>query len=250
MKRFARLKWLFTGAIIGTLVASGVTALGASTAQFIEVYYNNIKVYIDGEEKTVNDQPFIYEGKTYVPLRFVSESLGKNVQWDSKNASVYIGKPPSGNVTYLENMKTFADETGVRWSNVSEFISNVGKKYIHGINVEFANTTYSRDEYYQFNKSYLLNGKYSEFEAVIDVNEIWNTKPSNQNIGVINIFVDGEQVFAIDKLSSTITEPIPIKIDLTNATEMTIKCKAGSANASYGNIKGGGFGIFEAKFIN
>ena len=35
-------------------------------------------------------EPFIYEGTTYLPVRAVSEALGKNVSWDSETKTVMV----------------------------------------------------------------------------------------------------------------------------------------------------------------
>lgn len=37
---------------------------------------------------------FVYEGTTYVPLRFMAESLGKEVAWDGKTSSIFVGRNP------------------------------------------------------------------------------------------------------------------------------------------------------------
>ena len=43
-------------------------------------------------------EPFIYNGTTFLPVRAISEALGKEVEWDGPTSSVYIGeytgKPP------------------------------------------------------------------------------------------------------------------------------------------------------------
>jgi hypothetical protein len=41
-----------------------------------------------------NQEGFVYKGTTYVPLRFVAESLGKKVEWDQERLSIYVGKKP------------------------------------------------------------------------------------------------------------------------------------------------------------
>lgn len=35
-------------------------------------------------------EPFIYEGTTYLSVRAVSESLGKNLLWDSETKTVSV----------------------------------------------------------------------------------------------------------------------------------------------------------------
>jgi len=76
------------------------SALAASTTRQLTAIYNNIKIYVDGElisPKDVNGkptEPFIIEGSTYLPVRAVAEALGKPVDWDGPNQSVYIGTKP------------------------------------------------------------------------------------------------------------------------------------------------------------
>lgn len=58
----------------------------------VELDINSTKARVNngGNENIVNlDSPAIlYDGRTYVPIRFISETLGLNVDW--KNDSVYI----------------------------------------------------------------------------------------------------------------------------------------------------------------
>lgn len=49
-----------------------------------------IKIYIDGKEIETDVQPFIVDGRTMVPVRFISEGLGMNVEWDEQTRSVII----------------------------------------------------------------------------------------------------------------------------------------------------------------
>ncbi|MCM3489978.1 stalk domain-containing protein [Alkalihalophilus marmarensis] len=45
---------------------------------------------VNGENKTLASAPYVYQQRTYVPLRFVSESLGAMVRWDQETRTVYI----------------------------------------------------------------------------------------------------------------------------------------------------------------
>ncbi|MTI71537.1 MAG: copper amine oxidase N-terminal domain-containing protein [Firmicutes bacterium] len=56
----------------------------------IKVHFNNIKILIDGNEIKMEEKPFIYNNRVYVPVRFVSESLNKKVKWDADNKVVLI----------------------------------------------------------------------------------------------------------------------------------------------------------------
>ena len=56
----------------------------------LDINSTKAKLNLGGEDSVVNlDSPAIlYDGRTYVPIRFVSETLGLNVDW--KDDSVYI----------------------------------------------------------------------------------------------------------------------------------------------------------------
>lgn len=48
------------------------------------------KLVLNGQVVTPSSPPIIIEGRTYVPLRFVSESLGAQVGWDGNTYTVTI----------------------------------------------------------------------------------------------------------------------------------------------------------------
>ncbi len=48
------------------------------------------QVNLNGTAKQLDTAAIVKEGKTYVPLRFVSEALGAKVQWDPKGRTAYI----------------------------------------------------------------------------------------------------------------------------------------------------------------
>lgn len=59
----------------------------------ITAVYKSIQIMIDKRTvDTANDTPFIYNGRVYVPARYVAEGLGATVDWDEKNNTVQIKK--------------------------------------------------------------------------------------------------------------------------------------------------------------
>ena len=75
--------------VSGVVFANGVW-------EDVTIYYDNIKIkvndtYIDltnANNETI--EPFIINGTTYVPIRAVSEAMGKKVMWDGNEKVVYI----------------------------------------------------------------------------------------------------------------------------------------------------------------
>lgn len=72
------------------------SAAFAVSNRTITVSYGGISIYLNGEKQVAKDvngkvvEPLIYEGTTYVPVRAVSEWLGKTVTWQGSTNSVYI----------------------------------------------------------------------------------------------------------------------------------------------------------------
>lgn len=62
-------------------------------------------MYWDGVEQTLRNakgekvEPLIYNRTTYVPLRALAGLLGKNVDWNQNEQSVYIGEKPTAQTT-------------------------------------------------------------------------------------------------------------------------------------------------------
>lgn len=75
---------------IGTML-TGATAFAASGTS-VKALLQNVNIYVDGTKKTSTNS-LTYKGTTYVPVRSVSNSIGKQVGLNGNN--LYIGKQPS-----------------------------------------------------------------------------------------------------------------------------------------------------------
>ena len=47
-----------------------------------ECWIGENKATVDGDSVYLDTPPFVYYGRTYVPIRFIGESLGKQVEWN------------------------------------------------------------------------------------------------------------------------------------------------------------------------
>jgi hypothetical protein len=68
--------------------AGTITATG--NGRDIELHIGSTQATVNGQDQTVDVAPFIVGASTYVPLRFVSEALGAQVNWDENNRIVAI----------------------------------------------------------------------------------------------------------------------------------------------------------------
>lgn len=91
-KKLEKLKLLTVGALIG---ATMTATIGAGAAgERIEVMLSPLKMMFDGIEKPLPEgqSAFLHEGTTYVPLRYVSEAIGKPVHYDAERQTIRVGE--------------------------------------------------------------------------------------------------------------------------------------------------------------
>ncbi|WP_420817530.1 peptidylprolyl isomerase [Paenibacillus ginsengarvi] len=107
-----KLQGLVMGLIVGVLLSFTVAQASGGTP--IEVYVKDFIFKINGVEKKPEQESFIYNGTTYVPIRFVSEALGLPVKYNGDTSTISIGQsyaaaPPMSidtSKTYLAKVKT------------------------------------------------------------------------------------------------------------------------------------------------
>lgn len=80
MKKITRLS-LATLGMATVLFGSSVSAIQGT---------NQVKVIINGSEKTFDQNPILKEGRVFIPLRGVAETTGAKVTWDEQTKSVTI----------------------------------------------------------------------------------------------------------------------------------------------------------------
>lgn len=86
-------------------------ALASVTTKSEILNYVGIEIEIDNNKIIPKDvlgnvvHPFIIDGTTYLPVRAISEALGKNVEWEGETYSVYITNPNE-----KKEIKTFSGE--------------------------------------------------------------------------------------------------------------------------------------------
>lgn len=89
----------FKGLLVGLTIGLSITVIGVSAANgsiLKELWYNNIKITLDGKNVTPTDangnyvEPFTIDGTTYLPVRAISNALGINVDWNGNTNTVIL----------------------------------------------------------------------------------------------------------------------------------------------------------------
>ena len=90
-----RIQGLIIGFLVAAIVFGASPVLAESIMTMIYVNFDPINIVIDGVDKNPPEdmKPFIYEGRTFVSLRYVAETFGKNVNWIEATRSVIITDP-------------------------------------------------------------------------------------------------------------------------------------------------------------
>ena len=209
-------------AVLCCALALVTVAYATNATKTIQAAYMNIKLVVDGVPITPKDsngstvEPFIYNGTTYLPVRAIGEALDKQVTWDGKTKTVYIGEAP-GQVMYLLDVCPPYEESRL-WKETT--VEMMGKKYPYAFTID-------SNGYALFN----LDGKYSTLEFDFGHKDGSSMYEKGREY---SFYLDG-------KLAKTITgNPEALvkhyTIDLNNALQMKILTAYGYGTYAFANV--------------
>ena len=94
------------GFIIGFIVCGFLSTTVAFAAGGVmkEIFFG-INVVVDGQTARFPDdmRPFIMDGRTFLPLRAISELLGKPVDYDASTNTAYVGRRMDVSISNVGN---------------------------------------------------------------------------------------------------------------------------------------------------
>ncbi len=229
MKNKDRIKGFFSGIIFSVIIgafALGVTVFAAPIESKLSVIYDNIKIYVDGtlfQPKDANGKdikPFISKGVTYLPVSALSKALGKDVSWDGKTKSIYIGVQPDSK----------AKEVTV--SNVNELFDALGSNK----HIKLKPGTYNISD---LNQGY-SKSKNIYWESVYDGNELVLNEINNLTLEGLG-----------DKPVEIVVEPRYANVlTFINSRKISIKNIKAGHTIEKGSCVGGVFNFDSSKDID
>ncbi|RTE05450.1 lamin tail domain-containing protein [Paenibacillus whitsoniae] len=243
--------------VVTTCLLFGATAAYAAGGTMIEVYFEKLKYIFDGTEKQPTadqGQGFIYKGTTYVPLRFVTESLGKEVGWNDAAKTITIGKPsttpaapaseatPAGTAA-ANTTNPMAGET-IPLTSIAGMIKedeasmlNVdawgkghntavhkpafrigGTTFATGLGLYHHNSPYPPHIKTGGTVQYPLDGNYTKLTAQVGADE---SSISDTAKGTIKFIGDGRELLVVSSIKSG-EAARPIEVDVTNVKVLRI----------------------------
>lgn len=165
----------------GIFESLGASVNWNSKSQTIEAHKGNTKIWlkigsrnakVNGKTVTLSVPAKVQYGRTLVPLRFISEALGENVQWDSSTRSIYIGNLPTlGKLVSAVPKGANVVEKGIGFTNYSYTKSLPGGGKITEVHVfipdyEFSGRIKVSIVAYDHEGNFLLGGKFSSGEDI------------------------------------------------------------------------------------
>jgi uncharacterized membrane protein YkoI len=93
-----RLQGAIIGAVIAVAVMIAVPAFARVAQETITVNFNNIRVAVDGQLVQTEYEPFIFQGRTYLPTRDIANAAGFNVTWEDATNTVHLTSRANPNV--------------------------------------------------------------------------------------------------------------------------------------------------------
>lgn len=78
--------------LIGIILLISATSFAGGYFKRIDVLFNGAKIEVDRKIIETDTEPFIYNNRTFVPIRAVAEGLGCEVKWDGDANKVVINK--------------------------------------------------------------------------------------------------------------------------------------------------------------
>ena len=222
------IKSFVLGMLVMAIVMSTAAPAVASTMKAAQLYYNNIKIRLNGEELVPKDalgnivEPFAIDGTTYLPIRAISSALGLNVTWDGATQTVVLGNDPMYNqpAKWLKDMKAFEGQPNANRDMSEGYLTaNNGEKFENYIRFGSQETTY------------LLNGEYTRFTGTFYLCD--GHKNDNFNSIRFNIYVDDKLAYQSEPIFQGHT-PEEFEIDVTDAYKLEIKIESRTENPVQG----------------
>jgi len=96
-KRFEKLKGAVFGVILTLILVTAIPAFARVAQETATVNFTNIRIAVNGRQVQTEQNPFIFQGKTYLPVRDVAEAVGFDVTWEAATNTVHLTSRASTN---------------------------------------------------------------------------------------------------------------------------------------------------------
>lgn len=207
-------KW--GNAIVSSIMVGGIICLCVwgwnklNPPKEVTAQYTNVGIMLPNGHKVVAEVTK-GDGKIFIPQDTLSEILGKNIQWNKNDETLYIGQIPNALIMSQEIGKPY--QTEPIWSLYNPQISidstmTMGSKEFN-LGYSFKNVA---------NAEFALNGNYQKLKATLGIQD--NTCA---NEGILEVYLD-KQLYKTFELSPK-SLPEDILLEVKGANQMSFVFK-------------------------
>ncbi|AHM57755.1 hypothetical protein EAL2_808p02500 (plasmid) [Peptoclostridium acidaminophilum DSM 3953] len=86
------MKKVFITGVLATAIIGASFTFAQTSFQNIDVAFNAASIEVDGQK--LDADVITYNGKTYAPVKDISQAFGKQVEWDEQTSTVIIKSSP------------------------------------------------------------------------------------------------------------------------------------------------------------
>lgn len=199
------------------LPAAGVEA--ATTIRNIQATYMGITVVADGAEVPMETEPFVVgEGTTYVPVRSIAAAFDREVTWDEKTNTVYIGAVP-GEESWMKILPPYTVDGSLAYAldggGESAPFTVAGQTFTEGVYLEHTETEESASALWY------TEGKYQSITF-----RIGHVDKSGNNNCAVTVYLDGKKLASMEMTWDTPPKMLRIPLSKTENIRIEVACEA------------------------
>lgn len=85
-----RLKGAIVGSLLTLLLVTTIPVFARVAQETITVNFNNIRIAVNGQHIQTEYEPFIFQGRTYLPVSDVANAMGFDATWENSTNTVHL----------------------------------------------------------------------------------------------------------------------------------------------------------------
>lgn len=200
------------------LYLPAAAAEAAGTVRNIQATYMGITIVVDGAEVHTQSEPFVgSDDVTYVPVRAVAEALGKEVTWDEKTNTVYIGAVP-GEESWMKILPPYTVDGSLAYAldgdNERNSFTVAGQSYTEGVYLEHTETEESASAIWY------TQGKYQAITF-----RVGHVDKSANNDAVVAVYLDGKLLGSMEMTWDTPPKMLRIPLGKSENIRIEVTCE-------------------------
>ena len=133
-----RLKGALLGGILTATALTAIPIFARAVQEAIIVNFNNIRIVVNGQQVQTEFEPFIFQGRTYLPVRDVADAMGFDVTWEGTTNTVHLTERTNPTLNAIPNYPAHQPNSSVSSNNQNNRPSNPAISLERAIEIAYA----------------------------------------------------------------------------------------------------------------